>query len=204
MYSTVNICSHPHLCHRISLFKKSLIQMDISGLTHQKMFDFSTALLLGTESLYLFSSFFIATNAYGGFVAVFTGLVAIAFTVLSWYGIRRKINRTIYGAVLGVAAIFVVIYLETAIFWGQYSGCESDPGSRRLTGVECSGTSAMKAVCAFSVFLFIFQLIYVGILLKYKNEILGTTAYDEGLGAPSNSQYPNSYPNNNAEYKRFG
>jgi hypothetical protein len=167
--------------------------------SHQKLFDATTAVIIGTEGLFLFSSFFVASNSYGGFYAVFLGLIAILVTSMSWYGIRRKINRTTYGAVLGAASIFVIVYLQSAIFWGQYSACESSSDRRRLTGVECNHVSAMRAVCAFSVFLFLFEIVYVAILLKYKNEILGSDPFDEGIGSYGGNNGFGAIPDNEAK-----
>lgn len=73
---------------------------------------------------FLLSALFIASNPYAGAVAVLTGLVVPLHVGGSWYCIRRAVSRTLYGAVLGSSCVMVFVYLETAIFWGQYSDCE--------------------------------------------------------------------------------
>lgn len=48
-------------------------------------------------------------------------------------------------------------------------------------GIECYRTHAMKSVCAFSVFMFLSYIALVGLLFKYKNDILGASPLDETL-----------------------
>jgi len=66
---------------------------------------------------------------------------------------------------------------------------EASHVSRMLTiGVECSHGGAMKSMCAFSVFMFLTYLAVIGIMLKFKNEILGSGQLNEGYAAvPSTS-----------------
>ncbi len=145
---------------------------------------------------YLISSFVIATNYYGGGMAVLTGIVFAAFCGLTYYGLRRNISRTLFGVILGGTFILVFVSLESAIFWGQYGSCdeyvfESDKSSRALRsedaytrkltiGVECHRQSAMKSVCAFSVFMFLSYLFTLGVMMKFKDDILGTAPLNEG------------------------
>jgi hypothetical protein len=50
-------------------------------------------------------------------------------------------------------------------------------------GIECYRTHAMKSVCAFAVFMFLTYIGLVGLLFKYKNDILGASPLDEDLPA---------------------
>lgn len=72
--------------------------------------------------------------------------------------------------------------LQNAIFWGQYSHCEQF--SRRLRGgkygSECHHTHAMTSVCVFSVFMLISYVFQVILLLRFKDDLLGASALNEG------------------------
>lgn len=60
--------------------------------------------------------------------------------------------------------------------------------SRQLTiGVECSHGGAMKSMCAFSVFMFLTYLAIIGVMLKSKNEILGSGQLNEGYASVPSS-----------------
>lgn len=150
-----------------------------------KLFDGLTICQLVCASCFLLSSLFIASNPYAGFLAVFTGLLFLAHTGGVWYCIRQQqqqhsVSRTLYGAVLGSSCVMVVICLETAIFFGQYSACEkrnnSDDyihGNTGQLGVSCRGRPAMTSLCTFAVFLFLLALCSVGALLRHKDDLLG-------------------------------
>lgn len=138
---------------------------------------------------YLISSFVAFGNKYAGSVAVLTGLTFAAFTLAAYYGIRKRISRTSYGAVMGGASILLILSLQTAVFWGQYANCEAGDESivtvrSGSIGVECTHLGAMKSICTFSVFLFLSYIIQISILYTYKDLLLGSTPLDEGLGAP--------------------
>lgn len=147
----------------------------------------------------LISAFVISSNSYAGFIAVLTSMIYCGFSAISWYGIRYKTNRILFGAILGASAVLVVISLQTAIFWGQYSGCESYGSAsnhsssrimthRLLSGVECKNTGGMKGVCLFSVFMFLSYIVFIALLGKYKNEILAALPVTDGYSsAPDNS-----------------
>lgn len=136
---------------------------------------------------YLVSTLVVMFNFYAGFVGILTGLVYAAFCGLAYYGLRVKVSRPLFGVVLGGACILTFVSLESAIFWGQYGNCESysdslralrtaEPTQRGLVGVDCSRQSAMKSVCAFSALLFLGYLFLLGLLLRFKNDILSGAA----------------------------
>ena len=52
------------------------------------------------------------------------GLVSCVHTAGAWFCIRKHLSRTLYGAVLGSGCVMVIIHLETAVFFGQYSECQ--------------------------------------------------------------------------------
>jgi hypothetical protein len=128
---------------------------------------------------YLISTFVTLWTSYGGFSSVVSGLVYAAFCALTYYGLRRNISRTLYGIILGGSFILVFITLESAIYWGQYGNCEHVSTTSQI---HCAKQSAMKSICTFSVFLFLSYLVLLGVMTKFKNEILGTAALNEGMG----------------------
>lgn len=198
------------------------------------------------------SSFFVHFNTFGGINAIILALIYISFIAVTYYGIRKTISRTSYGAILAAAVFLVFISLESAIFWGQYSNCSKmhtksfiskiiDPDkiltgsdrptakptakpsreptqavrrslrdfdpidsvmneityteswnnpfegidhSRRLINFysQCHNTRAMKSLCAFSVFMFLSYIFQVFILLRFKDDLLGSGPLNEGYG----------------------
>lgn len=61
--------------------------------------------------------------------------------------------------------------------------------ARRLNriGVQCNHKSAMRSVCAFSVFMFLSYLFQIALLIRYKDEILKTSTTDGYAPVPSGS-----------------
>lgn len=169
--------------------------------SHEQIIDGTVLFQIVIIFSYLISAFAVANEAYAGFNAVLTGFIFAAFTGLSYYGLRKNINRTIFGVILGGAFILMFVSLESAIFWGQYANCEpykqNEEESRRLSDFGhsqllassqeylCLNRPAMKSVCAFSVFMFLSYVVMLGILMKFKNEILGTAPLDEGYSRVS-------------------
>jgi len=170
------------------------------GSLHTELFDYTILAQLLFTFCYLISSFVVAGNDYAGFLCVFLGLIYTGFACMSYYGVRKSPSRSWYGAILGASLLLVIISLQSAIFWGQYSECTrassptraptQKPSGRRLAqatstqrlllGIECEHTSAMKSVCAFSVFMFLAYIVQIGLLLKFKNDFLGSSPLDEG------------------------
>ncbi len=128
---------------------------------------------------YLISTFVTIWTSYGGLGSVASGFLYAAFCALTYYGLRRNISRTIYGIILGGSFILVFITLESAIYWGQYANCDHFSSSSQF---HCAKQSAMKSACTFSVFLFLSYLALLGVMTKFKNEILGTAALNENMG----------------------
>lgn len=95
--------------------------------------------ILKTQSVLVFclliSSFYLATNAYAGFITVFTAFMFAAFIGVTYYGIRLSPSRTFYGAILGACIVLLIVSLQLAIFWGQYSGCLSMDSGIVYTGM---------------------------------------------------------------------
>ena len=158
--------------------------------SHEQIVDGAVLCQIVFILCFLISAFFIAANFYAGFNAVATGIVYAVFCALTYFGLRHTISRTLFGAILGGAFILVFVSLESAVFWGQYSQCETYKGSEAgaIAGVVCYQQSAMRSVCTFSVFMFLSYLVLIGILMKFKNEILGSAPLNEGYAVVMTSE----------------
>lgn len=180
---------------------------------HDQLLDYLLVGQLAIEIGYTISALVVAGNTFSGFNGIFLGFVYILFTLFCYYGLRKKINRTIFGAILGGATMLLFMSLENAIFWGQYGSCntysrrnllmsdtpstdiwESDNISlmgqqhlrRNLSyAPACYNQGAMRSVCAFSVFMFLSYIALLALLLYFKNDILGNAPLDEGAGYAS-------------------
>lgn len=162
---------------------------------------------------YFISSIVMLDNSYAGFNGALLGLLYGATIALSYKGLKKDQNRIIYGIILGAVFVLVFLSLQSAIFWGQYSGCESYSSSstttdddktksddkttklRRLTGVECYYTSAMSSMSAFSVFMFLSYIVQLYLMIKHKHDILGDPGSKGGYAtipprAPNSSYRP--------------
>jgi len=135
---------------------------------------------------YLISSLFLITNLYAGFNAGFLNILLISFTVYSYYILRVAISRVSYGMVLGGSVILMFILFQSAIFWGQYSGCIPSKLYKRFE-IGCTNPSAMESLSAFSVLLFLSYIYFIWVLIKFKQELLGDL--------PSGYMMPSSYNN---------
>lgn len=167
----------------------SFLEAFFSQYSPLAIFDISIATQLAFGISFFISSCVAFSNQYAGFLGLLTGIFYISFSLLTYYGIRKRINRTIFGAVLGASSVFLMISLQTSIFWGQYGNCEANHNfqidRKGAIGVQCTNPSAMKSMCAFSVFLFLSYISQCGILLVYKDNILGDEPLDEGYAPPS-------------------
>jgi hypothetical protein len=147
---------------------------------------------------YLICALVVGGNTYSGFNAVFLGLVFAGFTGATYYGLRVHVSRTHFGMLLGGGCMLLFMSLESAIYWGQYGACEAEPtttSSSTSTGTgsgpECSQQGAMKALCAFSVFMFLSYIGLVGALVYFKEELLGGAPMREGYSSvPSFNPHP--------------
>lgn len=175
----------------------------LSIYSHGQLFDGLLLTQVGLTVAYVISSFFVVSNPYNGFNAIVLGVIYGFSISLGYYFIRNSISRTKFGFVLSTAVILIFISLENAIFWGQYSGCQTFDSAdarrlreisyfhvtRRLFDSACAHTAAMKSLCAFSVLLFLSYIFEVFILLRFKDEFLGVAPLNEGY-APIN---PNDF-----------
>jgi hypothetical protein len=155
-------------------------------LEYSKLIDYNVAAQLLCAGCYFVSSWWLLSNYYAGFMAIFSALLFLIAPAGAWYVVRRSVNRTFYGAVLGVYSVLVATSLQCAIFWGQYSQCNAsfdgfnfnfnDNNHHRAletVGIQCDNTSAMTSLCTFASLLFVCHVVFGFQLLRYKDDILG-------------------------------
>lgn len=123
---------------------------------------------------YMISAIFQFSNVYNGFNAIFLGIIFLGTVICSYLYLRKNVTKVMYGILLGATFMLIFISLQSAIFWGQYSDCES----YHLDGKSgnppmCENTPAMESICTFSVFMFLSYSAQLVIMIVFKHEILG-------------------------------
>ncbi len=140
------------------------------------------------------SSFVAFSDQYAGFVGILVGILFVGLSCWTYYCSNFDMNRTVFGAILGSCSVFSMISLQTAIFWGQLSNCSPIKSKNvKVTykgsiGYECKNTDAMKSMCTFSVFIFLSYIALIGVLLFYKDDILGNEKLNEGYEQNSSAK----------------
>ncbi|CAM9265495.1 unnamed protein product [Heterosigma akashiwo] len=94
--------------------------------------------------------------------------------------------------------MLVVLSLETAIFWGQLSNCESVTES--IDQYSCDSKAAYSATCAFAALLFLFQGALTAGLVAWKDELI---AEDPGYQDLSEQLTGNGIGGADAEYSAY-
>lgn len=165
-----------------------LVDAILSGnYSHEQILDLSFIIHGIFTFGYFVSALVLYSNVYAGFNGIFLGLVVIGFTIYGYRVLRHDVNRTSYGIILGGNFILVFILLQSAIFWGQYSGCVPyNDGSHVSYGVDCRHRRAMESICSFSVLLFISYGAQIAVMIKHKNDILGSAPSYEYSRVPTN------------------
>ena len=93
--------------------------------SHNELIDYSIIMQGILSFCFLISAFSVASNNYGGFVAVFSAFCFMSFTGVSYYGVRYKPDKVFYGAILGGSVVLVFVTFLSAIFWREYSTCST-------------------------------------------------------------------------------
>jgi hypothetical protein len=153
--------------------------------SHHELLDFTVLVQAFLSFCFFLSAISVFGNHYAGFFALFLALLFSVMTGISHYGLSYHPNKILWGAILGSSVVMIFISLESAIFWGSYGNCVPPPlvppttpvllvdTHRSLYGVECHNTSGIKSCCVFSVFLMLSYLIFITLVIRFKNEILG-------------------------------
>jgi hypothetical protein len=110
----------------------------------------------------------------------FSSAVCLSVCLCPDYLLKYHKSRTVYGGVMGAGLFLVVLSLQTAIFWGEYSKCTPGQSLEDRYNSECSNREAMVSACVFSVFMFLALLGQLALLFMYKDAILGSAPLNEG------------------------
>lgn len=149
----------------------------IEEFSYEQIFHVCLIILITLTSFYfLNSTFFLSRNSYGGLSSFMTSIFYISLSYFAYKCLKNEISRVSYGLLLGLFFLLIFISMQDAIFWGQYSLCESFPFSlsstKKLYGVECSHTGAMIFGSILSLLISFLSLIFSFFLIKFKDDIL--------------------------------
>jgi hypothetical protein len=113
-----------------------------------------------------------------GFNAVLTALLNIAFIAGSYYVIKNSKTPIAVGFLIGSAFMITLLNFMTAVYWGQLSKCQVVTSS--VAQYSCSNPDAYGAVCAFAVLMFLVNLVFTGLLVMNRGELISESAmYDD-------------------------
>ena len=217
--------------HKDRNWRCDIIMNFVETFGHGQLVDSLLAGQAAIEVGYIISALVLSGNSFAGFNGIFLGLIYGSSTAVSYYGLRKKISRTMFGVILGCCTVLLFISLESAIFWGQYGNCStsslhhnrrallynSDPMTYLVEAVEesvladhrsllyapeCNRQSAMKAVCAFSVFMFLSYIALIALMLRFKDDILGNAPLDEVNITGAYSSVPTFNPHTDTDLDR--
>ena len=121
----------------------------------------------------------------------------VAFVAGSFYVLTRFGTPLSIGFLIGVATCMCLTSLQTAVYWGQLSGC-SAKHSGELRQCTCNHVAAMRAVCAFASLSFIVEIMLTAVLVSWKDELMDDdvsshTAYSDIGGVASRADGVGSY-----------
>lgn len=101
---------------------------------NQYSFDQMLDATLASQAIFVFSYFIsalvVSGDAFAGFNSILLGITYCGMIYFSFKKLKKNlISRTTYGILLGAAFMLVLLSLQSAILWGQYSGCTSTHSS---------------------------------------------------------------------------
>lgn len=122
----------------------------------------------------------VSGNANQGFNVVIEALAYVFFVIAAFQVINKRQTPLAVGTIIGVSFVLVFTALMSAVFWGELSKCEDIKGN--VTGYSCEQVSAMRAVCAFAVFLFLLGIVFTALLIMWRDDVLQEAATYDDLG----------------------
>jgi hypothetical protein len=153
--------------------------------SHHELLDFTILVQAALSFCFFVSAIYVFGNHYAGFSALFLALLFSVMTGVSHFGLSCYPNKMMYGAILGSSTVMIFVSLQSSIFFGSYGTCISPPvivpsiapallidAHRSLYGVECYNVGGLKSCCAFSILLMLSYLIFITLVIRFKNEIL--------------------------------
>lgn len=129
--------------------------MDIHPYSYEQLLDGTLVAQVAFTISYFISSLVVSSNAFDGFNAVMLGLVFGGTIAVTYFKVRKNPSRTMYGIILGMSVILMVISLQSAIFWGQYAGCQSDSSSTSSPTMAPTSAPAARKLVAMDTDLFV-------------------------------------------------
>ena len=138
---------------------------------------------IGVGILFTICAFSVASTYNAGFNVVLTSFLYFGFSAISYYVINRDKRPVFVGGVIGAGIMMIFLTLMTSIYWGQLSGCEKV--DEQIQQYSCENKAGYRAVCLFSVIIFIVQFSFVIFLVNFRGEILKEASeYEEIATSP--------------------
>jgi len=136
--------------------------------------------------------FVVAGTANAGFNAVLTALLNIAFIAGSYYVIKNSKTPIAVGFLIGSAFMITLLNFMTAVYWGQLSKCQVVTSS--VAQYSCSNPDAYGAVCAFAVLMFLVNIVFTGLLVMNRGELISESAMYDDLPQSERGSSPYEAP----------
>lgn len=164
--------------------------------------------ILGVQSLFticfFFSSLAVSSTANNGFNVVLDALLYAMYCLGGLYVLNRSQSGLAVGFLIGVACMTTINSLKTAIFWGQLTGCEETVDGT-VPHYSCSHIGGYRAICVFSIIMFVLSFVFTYILVEAKDEIVegnitkgydnvGASSFNSGAGAAYQPQQNSGQP----------
>ena len=122
--------------------------------------------------IYLFLAFDVSHTANMGLVVITCSIVFLTHSVLGFLASSLQFFKTPLwvGITLGDGIICVFLSIQSSIFWGNLSVCQSNVST--IIGYSCSQKVAYRLICIISMVLAFLQLLFSWILYNYRKFIL--------------------------------
>jgi len=135
----------------------------------------------------------VSSTANNGFNVVLDALLYAMYCLGGLYVLNRSQSGLAVGFLIGVACMTTINSLKTAIFWGQLTGCEETVDGT-VPHYSCSHIGGYRAICVFSIIMFVLSFVFTYILVEAKDEIVegnitkgydnvGASSFNSGAGA---------------------
>lgn len=128
---------------------------------------------LGISVIFVLATVFIAEFGHAGFIVVITALADLIFSLYSIHILNKKADAPSIGIITGAAYLICFLSFLTAIYWGKLSQC--DATSAAIKHYTCKNKGAMKTVCVFTVFMFLLQFHFSGLMYYYQTHMIADT-----------------------------
>lgn len=129
-----------------------------------------------------------------GFNVVLISIVSTIKGVWSYFLIRQLKQSSYpiaYGIWIGASLIMIIVYLITAIYWGEMSQCEKLPEGTSIDQYECRDKNAMESASGIATLLFLCEIFLAVTLVTRQSYLL------RGYSTYSYSEEPESAYNDN-------